>query len=115
MSRRHERTGETVISVTSAQPGRSEDLDSRIARYAWMMSIRIVCFVLAVVTPSPWRWMFMVAAVFLPYIAVVLANAHRTTTVDSAAPFIAPERPAIEPHPTAITPPDPNHATDTEK
>ena len=74
MSRRRERTGETVISVTSAQPGRSKDLDSRIARYAWMMSIRIVCFVLAVVTPSPWRWGFIVAAVFLPYIAVVLAN-----------------------------------------
>ena len=115
MSRRHERTDEAVISVTSAQPGRSEDLDSRIARYAWMMSIRIVCFVLAVITPSPWRWMFMVAAVFLPYIAVVLANAHRTTTVNSAAAFIAPDRPAIEPHPTAITPPDPEPGSDTEK
>ena len=67
--------------MTSAQPGRSEDLDSRIVRYAWMMSIRIVCFVLAVVTPSPWRWMFIVAAVFLPYIAVVLANTQRTTKV----------------------------------
>ena len=77
MSRRRERSGETVISVTSAQPSRSADLDSRIVRYAWMMSIRIVCFVLAVITPSPWRWMFIVAAVFLPYIAVVLANTHR--------------------------------------
>ena len=115
MSRRRERTGETVISVTSAQPGRSADLDSRIARYAWMMSIRIVCFVLAVLTPSPWRWMFMVAAVFLPYIAVVLANAHRTTTVDSAAPFIAPERPAIGSHPAAVAPPDPDPGADTEK
>ena len=115
MSRRHERTGETVISVTSAQPGRSEDLDSRIARYAWMMSIRIVCFVLAVVTPSPWRWLFMVAAVFLPYIAVVMANAHKTTTVDNAAPFIAPARPAIGSHPHAVDPPDPGRGTDTEK
>ena len=34
MSKRRERSGETVISVTSAQPGRSEDLDSRIVRYA---------------------------------------------------------------------------------
>ena len=90
MSRRRERSGETVISVTSAQPGRSADLDSRIVRYAWMMSIRIVCFVLAVITPSPWRWGFIVAAVFLPYIAVVLANTQRTTTVDSPAPFVAP-------------------------
>ncbi|MEV0797015.1 DUF3099 domain-containing protein [Kribbella sp. NPDC050281] len=112
MSRRHERTGETVISVTNAQPGRSEDLDSRIARYAWMMSIRIVCFVLAVLTPSPWRWMFIVAAVFLPYIAVVLANTQRSSTVSGAAPFIAPERPAIGPHPGVVTQPDPDPDTD---
>ncbi|MFI6677581.1 DUF3099 domain-containing protein [Kribbella sp. NPDC050470] len=119
MSRRRERAGETVISVTSAQPGRSEDLDSRIARYAWMMSIRIVCFVLAVLTPSPWRWMFIVAAVFLPYVAVVLANAHRTTTLDAAAPFVAPERPAIGSHPVVIAKPadepDPGRKIDTEK
>jgi Protein of unknown function (DUF3099) len=106
MSRRRERAGETVISVTSAQPGRSEDLDSRIVRYAWMMSIRVVCFVLAIVTPSPWRWMFIVGAVVLPYFAVVLANAHRTTSLSSAAPFIAPERPAIGPHQGAVTQPD---------
>ena len=106
MSRRRERAGETVISVTSAQPGRSEDLDSRIVRYAWMMSIRVVCFVLAILTPSPWRWMFIISAVVLPYFAVVLANAHRTTSLSSAAPFIAPERPAIGPHSGAVTPPD---------
>jgi hypothetical protein len=114
MSRRRERAGETVISVTSAQPARSEDLDSRIVRYAWMMSIRIVCFVLAVVTPSPWRWMFIVAAVFLPYIAVVLANAQRTTTVSSPEPFIAPNRPAIGSHPAVVTQPEPDPARDLD-
>jgi hypothetical protein len=115
MSRRRERSGETVISVTSAQPSRSADLDSRIVRYAWMMSIRIVCFVLAVITPSPWRWMFIVAAVFLPYIAVVLANTQRTTTVQSATPFVAPQRPAIGSQPGIVTPPDPDRDNDTEK
>jgi Flp pilus assembly protein TadB len=115
MSRRRERADETVISVTSAQPGRSEDLDSRIARYAWMMSIRIVCFVLAVLTPSPWRWIFIVAAVFLPYVAVVLANAHRTTQLSSADPYTAPERPAIGSHPTVVTPPNEDRTIDTEK
>ena len=119
MSRRRERADETVISVTSAQPGRSEDLDRRIARYAWMMSIRIVCFVLAVITPSPWRWMFIVAAVFLPYIAVVLANAHRTTQLSPPDPYIAPERPAIGSQPGVVTQPepdpDPDPKIDTEK
>jgi hypothetical protein len=97
MSRRRERTDETVISVTSAQPGRSEDLDSRITRYAWMMSIRIVCFVLAVLTPSPWRWIFLVGAVFLPSVAVVLANARKTTKVAAADSYVAPPRPEIGP------------------
>ncbi|HEU4946458.1 MAG TPA: DUF3099 domain-containing protein [Kribbella sp.] len=96
MSRRRARADETVISVTSAQPAHSEDLDSRIVRYAWMMSVRIVCFLLAVVTPSPWRWMFVVGAVFLPSVAVVLANARRTTKVASATPFVPPARPELD-------------------
>jgi hypothetical protein len=79
-----------------------------------MMSIRIVCFVLAVLTPSPWRWAFVVAAIFLPYFAVVLANAHRTTRIDSAAPFIAPVRPTIGPRPDVVAPadPQPDHGAD---
>jgi hypothetical protein len=101
MSRHRERTGETVISVTSAQPGRSEDLDSRIVRYAWMMSIRIVCF--------------------------VLANAHQSATTPAADPYIAPSRLAIGERPTVVVPQDedplqdpvqgPRHdpRTDTEK
>ncbi|MEU4193958.1 DUF3099 domain-containing protein [Kribbella sp. NPDC026611] len=119
MSRRRERTGETVISVTSAQPGRSEDLDSRIVRYAWMMSIRIVCFVLAVLTPSPWRWLFVVGAIALPYFAVVLANAHRSSTQPVAAAYVAPDRTAIGPAPTVVVPADQDPVehprTDTEK
>jgi hypothetical protein len=119
MSRRHERSGATVISVTSAQPGRSEDLDSRIVRYAWMMSIRVACFILAVVTPSPWRWGFVVGAVVLPYFAVVLANAHRSATQAGSNAFIAPARPAITEHPAAVVPADDepiqDRRTDTEK
>jgi Protein of unknown function (DUF3099) len=119
MSRRHERSGATVISVTSAQPGHSQDLDSRIARYAWMMSIRVVCFVLAVITPSPWRWLFVVGAIVLPYFAVVLANAHRSATQDGGNAFIAPARPAIGDRPVVVVPPDDkpiqDRRTDTEK
>jgi Flp pilus assembly protein TadB len=92
MSRRRERADETVISVTSAQPGRSEDLDSRIVRYAVMMTVRIVCFILAVLTPSPWRWMFVAGAVLLPSVAVVLANARRTATVKGAIAVMPSQR-----------------------
>ncbi|WP_350276666.1 DUF3099 domain-containing protein [Kribbella sp. HUAS MG21] len=119
MSRRHERGDAAVISVTSAQPGRSEDLDSRIVRYAWMMSIRIACFVLAVLTPSPWRWMFVVGAIALPYFAVVLANAHRSARQPAADPYLAPSRPAIGDRPTVVVPadegPSRDRPADTEK
>jgi hypothetical protein len=115
MSRRHERSGEPVISVTSAQPGRSEDLDSRIVRYAWMMSIRIVCFVLAVLTPSPWRWLFVVGAIALPYFAVVLANTQRSSTRPAADPYVAPARPSIGERPTVVVPQEEDPRADTEK
>ncbi|MET7282699.1 DUF3099 domain-containing protein [Kribbella sp. NPDC005582] len=119
MSKRRERSGETVISVTSAQPGRSEDLDTRIVRYAAMMGLRVACFVLAVFTPSPWRWLFVVGAVFLPYFAVVLANVAKTATQDSGTPYVAPQRPALDvaPGPVITVDPDPEpvQQTDTEK
>jgi Flp pilus assembly protein TadB len=95
-SKRRTSEDEHVISVTDAQPGHSEDLDSRIVRYAWMMSIRIVCFLLAVLTPSPWRWMFVVAAVFLPYFAVVMANARRSKRTQTPQPFTPMPHPEID-------------------
>jgi hypothetical protein len=49
---------------------------SRQKRYAWSMSIRLVCFVAAVaVGPGVLRWVLVAAAVFLPLFAVVMANA----------------------------------------
>lgn len=70
-----------VFSITSAATSQSEDLGSREKRYAISMAIRTLCFVggVAVVTatPSPWMhlgWVLFAGAVFLPYVAVVLAN-----------------------------------------
>lgn len=96
MPRRRETDSHPVVSVTTAQPGRSEDLESRIARYAWMMSLRVVCFVAAVLTPSPWRWILLVGAVFLPSVAVVFANAQQRRKVSGADPYDAPPRTQLE-------------------
>ncbi len=41
------------------------------------MGIRTVCVLGAVLAPSPWRWLLVVGALGLPYIAVVMANAGR--------------------------------------
>jgi hypothetical protein len=59
------------------------------------MGIRTVCFVLAIVTTGPLRWVLVSAAVFLPYVAVVLANAGDRRTVSGPAAFVQVERPAL--------------------
>jgi hypothetical protein len=64
-----------VQSVTSAPEARTEDQARRLRRYLITMAIRTACFVLLVVIDAWYRWIFAVGAVFLPFIAVVAANA----------------------------------------
>jgi hypothetical protein len=100
---------EPVYSVTGVRRGTSDDLAQRQRRYLISMSIRTVCFVLAVVTHGPLRWVLVAAAVVLPYIAVVMANAVGSTAVDAPTPYVphqaaldTAQRPAIpQPAPPA--------------
>ncbi|NMM23062.1 MAG: DUF3099 domain-containing protein [Phycicoccus sp.] len=67
-------------------------------RYLVSMIIRTVCFVLAVVAIAVlhWNvvgWLLVVAAVVLPYIAVVMANATRSLRSTYLGP-VAPSNPA---------------------
>ncbi|RJN31220.1 DUF3099 domain-containing protein [Nesterenkonia natronophila] len=68
-----------VHSITDAPLKHSVEQRARMVRYTVAMSIRIVCFILAAVVGVAWQswWSiaFVVAAVVLPYIAVVDANA----------------------------------------
>ncbi len=68
-----------VHQVTDAKPSLSEDIGRREKRYLIQMGIRTVCLILAAVLSAPWpvRALLVAAAVFLPYIAVVGANAGR--------------------------------------
>jgi hypothetical protein len=43
------------------------------------MMLRTACFISTIFLPNPYRWFAMAGAVFLPYIAVVIANAGRET------------------------------------
>jgi hypothetical protein len=65
-----------VHSVTDAQPSLSADIGHREKRYFIQMGIRTLCLILAVVVPAPWpiRALFIAAAIFLPYVAVIGAN-----------------------------------------
>jgi hypothetical protein len=64
------------VRITSAARPRSEDINGRQRRYLISMGIRTLCFLLAVVSMGHWfMWVFLAGSVFLPYVAVVLANA----------------------------------------
>lgn len=51
-------------------------------KYLFSMGLRTICFVLAVVFTGPARWVCVVLAVILPYIAVVVANATTKRRID---------------------------------
>ncbi|UYM04971.1 DUF3099 domain-containing protein [Solicola gregarius] len=76
-----------AVNITSAQPGRSVDLHKRQMRYLISMGIRTVCFVAAVIASGPLRWGFVVAAVLLPYVAVILANTATQRTTSSGQAY----------------------------
>lgn len=76
---------EDVYDITSAQKSLSNDQPGRQRRYFISMMIRTACFILTVILPSPFRWVALAGAVFLPYVAVVVANAGRETIVPGAA------------------------------
>ncbi len=84
------------VNITSARASRSEDLRRRQLRYLFSMGLRTVCFVLAIVTTGPLRWALVAGAVFLPYIAVVLANATDRRTSAGPPSFPRDDAPLLE-------------------
>lgn len=67
-----------AIRITTASSSRHEDIATRQRRYVLSMSLRTVCFVGAVIADGWLRWVLVAAAVLLPYLAVVMANAVST-------------------------------------
>jgi hypothetical protein len=74
-----------IYDITSAQKSLSSDQPGRQRRYFISMMVRTACFILTVILPSPFRWVALSGAVFLPYIAVVVANAGRETILPGTA------------------------------
>jgi hypothetical protein len=89
------------VSITSARTARSADIRRREVRYLMSMGIRTLCFVGAFIASGVLRWTLVVAALILPYIAVVIANATDRRSSTGSVPF-TPERPMLE----AGAPPD---------
>ncbi len=65
-----------AVEITTAPRSRGDEIAGRQRRYLLSMGFRTLCFVGAVAVGSGvLRWILVAGAVFLPYIAVVLANA----------------------------------------
>ena len=92
------RKGPEPVRITSATQGHSADISARQRRYVISMSVRTVCFVLAVVFMNVpvLMWTLIIASFVLPYIAVVMANAGASTDPGGPDPY-DPHRKAIDP------------------
>lgn len=69
-----------AIRITTAGNSPEADIARRQRKYVIAMTIRTLCFVGAAITGAAglhWVWPFLIlASLFLPYIAVVMANAN---------------------------------------
>ena len=72
-----------VHSITDAAAAHSEDMRQRMIKYALAMGIRMVCLILIFVVDGWFKLVMVAGAVFLPWIAVVIANGSDQAEVHS--------------------------------
>ena len=98
------RRTDPVHRVSGVRRPLSEDVQSRTRRYLVSMAIRTGCFIGAVVADGWLRWVLMAGAVFLPYIAVVVANAGRERIIEPPPTLLGDERPQLHAGPPRVRP-----------
>jgi hypothetical protein len=72
-----------VHSITDAAAAHSEDMRERMIKYALAMGIRMVCLILIFVVDGCFTLVAVAGAVFLPWIAVVIANGSDKAEIHS--------------------------------
>jgi hypothetical protein len=73
MSKQLKKSG-GAYSITDAREGHTDEMHQRMVKYSLSMGIRLVCFLLAFLVTGWLQWAFLLAAVFLPWFAVIIAN-----------------------------------------
>jgi hypothetical protein len=63
-----------VHSITDAAAAHSEEMRQRMIKYAVAMGIRMVCLILVFMVDGWFKLLPVLGAVFLPWVAVVIAN-----------------------------------------
>jgi hypothetical protein len=96
VAKRDARGEDQVHLVTSAPRPHSEEVSDRARKYLISMTIRTICLVLAIFALHGWlRLIAIVAAIILPWFAVVMANAGPVGN-DDEPEFVTTNHPEIE-------------------
>lgn len=94
---RDRRREDDAVRITTAAASRNDDIRARQRRYLFSMGIRTVCFVGAVIVGEGIAmWILIAAAVLLPYVAVVMANAAAGRSDGFALQGSVFDRPELE-------------------
>ncbi|MQY12259.1 hypothetical protein SRB5_23920 [Streptomyces sp. RB5] len=95
------RGGPQVFAISGARKGLAEDVAGRQRRYVISMLVRCVAVLAAALLWNVERYVAVVALVlgtFMPYVAVIAANAGRENAPSGPSPFVpVPVRPALGP------------------
>lgn len=98
-------------SITDAAAAHSDDMRERMIKYAVAMGIRMVCIILIFVVDGWFKIIAVAGAVFLPWIAVVIANGSDKAEIHSDA--LLDYVPEIELEASPQADPEPREATVT--
>jgi predicted tellurium resistance membrane protein TerC len=79
-----------VQSVTSIGVNPERERRARMIKYTISMTVRVACLIIGMVVHGWIQWVFFAAAIFLPYVAVVIANDVRHQHEDKATVVEAP-------------------------
>ncbi len=66
-------------SITSLPPSPTDERRGRVVKYSIAMAVRLICIGAMFFVQGWWLLAMLLAAVILPYIAVVLANVGNTS------------------------------------
>ncbi len=89
--RQHVHHGAHPAVITDARGSSSDELSQRVKRYTLAMAFRMACFLGMVFVDGWLRWTLLAFAVFLPYVAVVIANQADERTTESEIEHGTPE------------------------
>lgn len=76
-------------SVTNLDISPEDERKSRMVKYLLAMSLRVVCIIVGVFVEGWLMWVCFAGAIFLPYFAVIIANASGGTAGRTAEAVVA--------------------------